>query len=374
MSIISSAGGLARIVGPLVGGFLSKPEENLVGLVKLMPWLRKVRYWIPCFVGSVLCLFTAIFTIFAAPETLSRESAKKAKEQKKKNSSRVKQLIKDQKQGKQISKEDEMLIALSKDSYFDLILNKRVLIACSLYAVVCLVQSGQDSLLPLFLINPSDKGGFEFDQTDIGWLYTGIGPVQIIFNPLIFPLVARLWTYSSIYSFTGILYSVLLFIYPVISYFNTSPIPVRWFVVLFSTMACIFARLINFTASMVLINNSTYSDFRGKVNGLGQVLAAIGRFLGPSMASSLFAWSISGDHPFPFNSGFTYYILGIIMLFTALFVYTLPKDINTALGRIADVFHSNDVEMKEVKEEGNVVEVKQETEIVSSAASDPVKV
>ena len=139
-------------------------------------------------------------------------------------------------------------------------------------------------------------------------------------------------------------------------------------------MACIFARLINFTASMVLIHNSTYSDFRGKVNGLGQVLAAIGRFLGPSMASSLFAWSISGDHPFPFNSGFTYYILGIIMLFTALFVYTLPKDINTALGRIADVFHSNDVEMKEVKEEGNVVEVKQETEIVSSAASDPVKV
>ena len=102
-------------------------------MVKLMPWLRKVRYWIPCFVGSVLCLFTAIFTIFAAPETLSRESAKKAKEQKKKNSSRVKQLIKDQKQGKQMSKEDEMLIALSKDSYFDLILNKRVLIACSLY-------------------------------------------------------------------------------------------------------------------------------------------------------------------------------------------------------------------------------------------------
>ena len=160
-----------------------------------MPWLRKVRYWIPCFVGSVLCLFTAIFTIFAAPETLSRESAKKAKEQKKKNSSRVKQLIKDQKQGKQISKEDEMLIALSKDSYFDLILNKRVLIACSLYgnshgwlwpiAVVCLVQSGQDSLLPLFLINPSDKGGFEFDQTDIGWLYTGIGPVQIIFNHIL---------------------------------------------------------------------------------------------------------------------------------------------------------------------------------------------
>ena len=91
------------------------------------------------------------------------------------------------------------------------------------------------------------------------------------------------------------------------------------------------------------------------------------------MASSLFAWSISADRPFPFNSGFTYYVLGILMLITSLFVYTLPKNINNALGRISDVFHSNDVEMKEVKEEITVAEVKQETEIVSTTASDPVK-
>ena len=117
----------------MVGGFLSKPEENLPGLVKLMPWLRKVRYWIPCFVGSVLCLFTAIFTIFAAPETLSRESAKKARIEKKQNGNRVKQIIKDKKAGKQLTSEEEMLVALSKDSYFDLILDKRVLIACTLY-------------------------------------------------------------------------------------------------------------------------------------------------------------------------------------------------------------------------------------------------
>lgn len=98
-----------------------------------MPWLRKVRYWIPCFVGSVLCLFTAIFTIFAAPETLSRESAKKARIEKKQNGNRVKQIIKDKKAGKQLTSEEEMLVALSKDSYFDLILDKRVLIACTLY-------------------------------------------------------------------------------------------------------------------------------------------------------------------------------------------------------------------------------------------------
>ena len=89
---------------------------------------------------------------------------------------------------------------------------------------------------------------------------------------------------------------------------NHMSVSVQWAIVLIATMFCIFSRLINFTTSNVLINNSAFSDFRGKVNGLGQVLAAVGRFIGPTMGSTIFAWSISEDRPFPLNYGFTYYI------------------------------------------------------------------
>ena len=82
-------------------------------------------------------------------------------------------------------KEEEMLLMLSRDTYFDLFRNRNVMIACTLYALVGMVQSAQDSLLPLYLINSVDKGGFNFDQTDIGWLYTGIGPIQIVFNHIL---------------------------------------------------------------------------------------------------------------------------------------------------------------------------------------------
>ena len=123
------------MVGPLVGGFLSKPEENFPSIVKAMPWLRKVRYWIPCFFGSILCLFTAIFTWIAAPETVSREMAKKAKEEKKRNQARVAKIKENKEQGKSITTEDEMLLALSQDTYLDLIQNKRVITACSLYGM-----------------------------------------------------------------------------------------------------------------------------------------------------------------------------------------------------------------------------------------------
>ena len=86
---------------------------------------------------------------------------------------------------KQITKEEEMLLMLSRDTYFDLFRNRNVMITCTLYALVGMVQSAQDSLLPLYLINSVDKGGFNFDQTDIGWLYTGIGPIQIVFNHIL---------------------------------------------------------------------------------------------------------------------------------------------------------------------------------------------
>ena len=124
-----------RIVGPLVGGFLSKPEENFPALVHLMPWLRKVRYWIPCFVGGLLCLFTAIFTAFAAPETLSREKAKKAKQEKKRNAKKVVIIDKKLKNGESITLEEEMLVELSHDSYFYLIRDRLIFLSCLSYSI-----------------------------------------------------------------------------------------------------------------------------------------------------------------------------------------------------------------------------------------------
>ena len=220
-----------RIVGPLVGGFLSKPEENFPSLVHLMPWLRKVRYWIPCFVGGVLCLFTAIFTAFAAPETLPREAAKKAKEDKKRNAMKVVGINKRLEKGEKISLEEEMLIELSRDNYFDLVRNKEIFLSCLSYCILSLsfslfdwlvlvstIQSGQDSLLSLYLINDKKHGGFGFDQTDIGWLYTGIGPIQIIFNHI---LSFTSLHFTSLH-FTSLLYnsfSYFLYLHPWFTHF-----------------------------------------------------------------------------------------------------------------------------------------------------------
>ena len=97
--------------------------------------MRNVRYWIPCFVGSILCIFTAIFTWVTAPETLPREVSKKAREDKKRNASRVVKIKEKKSQGQTLTNEEEMLLVLSRDGYLDLLFDKRVLITTVLYGM-----------------------------------------------------------------------------------------------------------------------------------------------------------------------------------------------------------------------------------------------
>ena len=118
-------------------------------------------------------------------------------------------------------------------------------------------------------------------------------------------------------------------------------------------MCCLLSRIFSFTTVNVLINNSTYADYRGKVNGLGQVFAAFARFIGPSLGSNIFAWSISEERPFPFHYGFTYYLLGIMMIFIAFYIYLLPESINRPKGSVADVFKKKEQELKVLANDEN---------------------
>ena len=79
------------ILGPTLGGYLSRPEENFPELTKRYPVLRDViassvgsnlqyRYYIPCFTAFLICLFILIMVLFCLPETLSKEDVRRNNE------------------------------------------------------------------------------------------------------------------------------------------------------------------------------------------------------------------------------------------------------------------------------------------------------
>ncbi|CAN0487349.1 unnamed protein product, partial [Scytosiphon promiscuus] len=72
-----------------------------------------------------------------------------------------------------------------------------------------------------------------------------------------------------------------------------------------------------YIAVSLAINNATGPDRRGELNGISFTSTCVGRALSPVLFSALFAYSIDGDHPFPFGSHLACYCLALIRLAAA---------------------------------------------------------
>ena len=89
--------------------------------------------------------------------------------------------------------------------------------------------------------------------------------------------------------YPGYLYMFTILITPICALTLSSPswvcyvsliyIQVQWFVIYSIYAVSYVARILQFTAIIVIISNVSYPDFRGKVNGIGQVFASLGRFI-----------------------------------------------------------------------------------------------
>ena len=61
-----------------------------------------------------------------------------------------------------------------------LLTNRQVFMACLLYGMLSLVQGGHDALYPVWMINPVEAKGFDWTQSEVGMLYSMLGPIQMV--------------------------------------------------------------------------------------------------------------------------------------------------------------------------------------------------
>ncbi|CAM9848225.1 unnamed protein product, partial [Laminaria digitata] len=62
------------------------------------------------------------------------------------------------------------------------------------------------------------------------------------------------------------------------------------------------------------INNATGPDRRGGLNGISLKMSATAKTLSPVFLSALFAYSIEGDHIFPFDVHLAFYCIALVRL------------------------------------------------------------
>ena len=61
----------------------------------------------------------------------------------------------------------------------------------------------------------------------------------------------------------------------------------------------------------VTINNATAQERRGELNGLAAAVTSFARAISPIFFSVLFAFSIDGNHCFPFDYHLVFYVLSL---------------------------------------------------------------
>ncbi|KAK8803344.1 hypothetical protein WA158_001038 [Blastocystis sp. Blastoise] len=258
-SLLSVSSGLSRVIGPLMGGLLVNPQINYPEFTNMFPLFKTYPFYLPCFIAGIICLIVFLFTLVFLPETLSKEEIHKRQEMKAHYANQCR-LIKEKKVKNPhyvYTEKEEILVQLSQDSYIELLKNKYVVITAVLYGMTGFVQGVHDAILPLWLLNPVGKGGFEWDQTNMGYLYAGVGPIQIVFTHILYielyicvnikGIIFALFSYKSIYFGSGLLYGLELILYPLVSYSNQTNESIQWFFILISFAFSLCTRLCNFT-------------------------------------------------------------------------------------------------------------------------------
>ena len=74
------------------------------------------------------------------------------------------------------------------------------------------------------------------------------------------------------------------------------------------------------------INNATGPDRRGELNGISTSVSALAGAFSPMFFSALFAFSIQGDRPSPFNYHLVFYLLGLLRLAAAYMGWSIIDD------------------------------------------------
>ncbi|KAK8812471.1 hypothetical protein WA158_007705 [Blastocystis sp. Blastoise] len=273
--------GFGSLIGPIAGGYLSQINSYWPQLITAFPFLKDSPFFVPCIFCGLFIFISIIITYFYLPETLKKEP--------KINGTDIETVQKE---------------TVRAPTYKELFHSKEVFLSILSYGFLSICQSTYDAIIPLWLLNPTEYHGFRFIQTDISWIFTCSGVFQIITIGAIFPYMSQLFTYKKQYIFYGIVYGLIYAFNPI-------------------------ASLVNQDTFWLVPSNSVVSMYRAQVNGLGQVVGSIFRFIGPSLGSSLFAWSCTNNLSFPLHYGFTFYIsflfysLSIYIVFN--YLYTFSK-------------------------------------------------
>ncbi|KAF5379788.1 hypothetical protein D9615_005709 [Tricholomella constricta] len=277
-------------LGPMIGGYLSRPAERFPSLFGQNEFFKLYPYFLPCAFPAAFSAISWIITFYFLKETV-------------KSPVPIFQLLKRRKNGPiEACSLNEQPIALRS------ILVPRVIIAVGNYAFVALIEIAFRAIQPLFFATPMEFGGLGLPPSSIGIILSVSGAlagvVQVFFFARIYNFLGSKRTFVA-----GMVSSAPLFLtFPITSFLGRT----RGFTTLLWVMIGVQAILplgfgVSFGAIFMYITAAPPSRAAlGATHGLSQMAISIVRAIGPAASNGLFSLSIEHDY---LGGYLVYYIL-----------------------------------------------------------------
>ena len=210
-----------------------------------------------------------------------------------------------------------------KVSYSDMASHPALKYVMPVYMIVCSYNVCTNEIFPLYAIAYRSDGGLEFTSSLVGICFMINAAVSFIANTQFSKVTARV-PLLTLFRMLMLGAGSSLFLLSFLSYINNTTLEVLLFIpisIVRSTCAT-WA----FSICMMLVANVAPKKHLGAFMSMSHACGAIARCVSPIIASPLFAWSITGNHVFPFN----HHLVFIVLALECLLSYILSARVSEA--------------------------------------------
>lgn len=303
---------VGSIVGPWLGAQFSHPADKYPALD--FPFLRKHPYWLPCGIVSVYIAISIVVALFFLKETLPGK-ARKQEAERLRHEAHQRRNEAHQHEEEQGANEADALLSSDRQendanqiesrvdaeeskvkppSIRELLTLERINILTT-QMLLNLMNISWSSLIPLFCFETINHGGVGLSKEGIGHLLASQGVVSILVQTFLFPWAEkRMGGPLPVYKLGLVFFLPSFICLPIahivaqrtggnVEWAKWTPLIAGTAFKALSGMAVVCATL--------LINNCAPRASLGTLNGLSQSFGSLSRAIGPTAATSLFAFS-----------------------------------------------------------------------------------
>ncbi|XP_078676973.1 uncharacterized protein LOC144913820 isoform X1 [Branchiostoma floridae x Branchiostoma belcheri] len=261
-SLVGASSGLGRLVGPIIGGFLSCPAARVRGLDVFI--LEKFPYLLPCLVAVFLSIINLLASSFFLKETRwgNADAGDKLPtprdnrvcqgllepeedsgfdgpdgEEEDLENEHWDETIRSQEECPEQSSDSSccspccLRIRQKQTQGSDnnvpirkLLTDRRIMLSCVLYGLLGFSAILSNELLPLLLVSNHEHGGYNFETSEISLVLTGSAVFQIFSQIFVFPTLSKKYSYKTLFRWAIFIFTIGTVLTPFMNQM-TGPIP-----------------------------------------------------------------------------------------------------------------------------------------------------